>query len=124
MRITLLTLSIFSICFLSGCGPAQYQAAAAVYVESAPEHPDASVDYTSEIDDIKSLAKPFIPKGAELAVTHSEKDDMIIIITVTFTDPAQAADICNRIVETYIAKTKEGVSKTLLEKAIEPSRPI
>jgi hypothetical protein len=123
MRITLLTLSIFSICFLSGCGPAQYQAAAAVYVESAPEHPDASVDYTSEIDDIKSLAKPFIPKGAELTVTHSERDD-IISITVTFTDPAQAADICNRIVETYIAKTKEGVSKTLLEKAIAPSRAI
>jgi hypothetical protein len=123
MRITLLTLSIFSICFLSGCGPAQYQAAAAVYVESAPEHPDASVDYTSEINDIKSLAKPLIVQGAELTVIHSTKDD-IIRIAVTFTDPAQAADICNRIAETYIAKTKEGVSKTLLEKAFEPSRPI
>jgi len=123
MRTTLLTLSICGICFLSGCGPAQYQAAAAVYVESAPEHPDASVDYTSEINDIKSLAKPLILQGAELTVIHSTKDD-IIRIAVTFTDPAQAADICNRIAETYIAKTKEGVSKTLLEKAFEPSRPI
>jgi hypothetical protein len=39
-------------------------------------------------------------------------------------DPAEAADICNRIAETYVAKAKEGVRKTLLEKAIEPSRPI
>jgi hypothetical protein len=123
MRITLLTLCIFGVCFLSGCGPAQYQAAAAVYVESAPEHPDASVDYTSEVNDIKSLAKQFIPQGAELTVTHS-KNDGIISISVTFTDPAKATDICNRIVETYVAKTKEGVSRTLLEKAIEPSRPI
>jgi hypothetical protein len=123
MRTTLLTLSIFSICFLSGCGPAQYRAMACVYVELLPQSPNASVDYSSEVDDIKYLAKPFIPKGGELAVTHSEKDD-IISITVTFTDPAQAADICNRIAEAYIAKTKEGVSKTLLEKANAPSKPI
>ncbi len=124
MRTTLLTVCILGVCFLSGCGPAQYQAAAAVYVESAPEHPDASVDYTSEVDDIKSLAEPFIPQGAELKVTNSIKDETIITIAVTFTDPAKAADICNRIAEAYVAKTKEGVSKTLLEKAIEPSRPI
>ena len=122
MRTTLFTLSILSMCFLSGCGPAQYRAEAAVYVESAPEHPNAAIDLPSEINDIKSLAKPLIPQGAELTVTQSAKDD-IIRIAVTFTDPAQAADICNRIAETYIAKAKEGVSKTLLEKAIEPSRP-
>ena len=122
MRTTLLTLSLLGMCFVSGCGPAQYSAMACVYVELLPLSPDASVDYTSEVDEIKSLAKPFIPKGAELAVTLSKKDD-IINITVTFTDPTQAADICNRIAETYIAKAKEGVSKTLLETAIEPSRP-
>jgi hypothetical protein len=119
MRTTLLTLCILGVCFLSGCGPAQYQAAAAVYVES-----DASVDYRSEVNDIKSIAKSFITQGAELTVTHSKKDDMIIIITVTFTDPAKASDICNRIAEAYVAKTKEGVIKTILEKAYEPSKPI
>jgi uncharacterized protein involved in exopolysaccharide biosynthesis len=122
MRVTLFALSICSMCFLSGCGPARYRAAAAVYVESAPEHASA-IDFPSEINAIKSLAKPLIPQGTELTVTQSKKDD-IIMITVTSTDPAQAADICNRIAETYIAKTKEGVSKTLLEKAIAPSRPI
>jgi hypothetical protein len=124
MRTTILTLSICSVCFLSGCGPAQYRAMARVYVGLLPLSPNASVDYTSEVDDIKSLAEPFIPQGAELKVTNSIKDETIITIAVTFTDPAKAADICNRIAEAYVAKTKEGVSKTLLEKAIEPSRPI
>jgi hypothetical protein len=126
MRTTLLTLSLFSICFLSGCGPAQYRAGADVYVEESPPPPNASVDmsiYISEVNDIRALAEPFIPRGAELTVTHSNNDG-VISISVTFTDPAQAADVCNRIAETYIAKTKEGVSKTLLEKAIAPSRPI
>ena len=122
MRSTLFTLFIFGMCFLSGCGPIQYSAQAVVFVEQSLPSPNASVDYTSEVDDIKSLAKPFILQGAELTVTQGNQDGIIRII-VTFTDPAQAADICNRIAETYIAKAKEGVSKTLLEKAIEPSRP-
>jgi capsular polysaccharide biosynthesis protein len=96
---------------------------AVVYVEQSPLSPNASVDYTSEVNDIKSLAKQFISQGAELTVTHIRKDDLIKI-AVIFTDPAQAADICNRIAETYVAKTKAGVIKTLLEKAHEPSRPI
>ncbi len=122
MRVTLFALSICSMCFLSGCGPAQYRAEARVYAESAPEHTIA-IDFPSEITAIKSLAKPLIPQGAELTVTQSKKDD-IIIIAVTSTDPAQAADICNRIVDAYIAKTTEGINKTVLEKANEPSRPI
>ena len=124
MRTALFTLSVFSMCFLSGCGPAQYRAVARVYFEKAPQHPNASIDYPSEIADIKSLAKPLIPQGAELKVTNSIKSETIITIAVTFTDPAKAADICNRIAEAYVAKTKEGVDKTLLEEAIEPSRPI
>jgi hypothetical protein len=124
MKTTLLILSICGMCFLSGCGPAQYRAMARVYVGLLPLSPNASVDYTSEVDDIKSLAEPFIPQGAELKVTNSIKDETIITIAVTFTDPARAADICNRIAEAYVAKTKEGVSKTLLEKANAPSKPI
>jgi len=122
MRTTLLMMSVLGVCFLSGCGPAQYSAAAVVYVEQSPLRPNGSVDYTSEVNDIKSLAKPFIPQGAELTVTQS-KQDGIIRITVTFTDPAQAADICNHIAETYLAKTKEGVNKTLLERANARSEP-
>ena len=124
MRSTLVLIYIFSMCFLSGCGPAQYRAMACVYVELLPLSPNASVDYTSEVDDIKSLSKPLILQGAELTVTRSKKDDGIIVIAITFTDPVEAADICNRIAEAYVAKAKEGVSKTLLEKAFEPTRPI
>jgi len=123
MRVTLFALSICSMCFLSGCGPALYRAEARVYVESAPEHASGLNFYASEVDTIKSLAKPLVPQGAELTVTHSIKDD-IVTIAVTSTDPAQAADICNRIVEAYIEKTEEGVNKTVLEKANVPSRPI
>ena len=124
MRTALFTLSVFSMCFLSGCGPAQYRAMARVYVGLLPLSPNAPIDYPSEINAIKSLAKPLIPQGAELTVTRSIKDETIMTIAVTFTDPAKAADICNRIAEAYVAKTKEGVVKTLLEEAIEPSRPI
>ena len=124
MKTTLLILSICGMCFLSGCGPAQYRAMARVYVGLLPLSPNASVDYTSEINAIKSLAKPLIPQGAELTVTNGIKDEAIITIAVTFADPAKAADICNRIAEAYVAKTKEGVIKTLLEKAHEPSKPI
>jgi hypothetical protein len=126
MRTALFTLSVFSMCFLSGCGPAQYRAEARVYFEKAPQHPNASIDYLSEIADIKSLAKPLIPQGAELKVAKSmiKESENIITIAVTFTDPAKAADICNRIAEAYVAKTKEGVIKTILEKAYEPSKPI
>lgn len=123
MRTALLTLSILSMCFLSGCGPARYRAVARVYVERAPQHPNAFIDYPSEINTIKSLAKPLIPQGAELTVTHV-KNDGVISITVTFTDPAQAADICNKIAQAYIANTNEGVKKTLLEIAHQPSKPI
>ena len=63
MRTALFTLSVFSMCFLSGCGPAHYRAEARVYVEKAPQHPNASIDFPSEITGIKSLAKPFIPQG-------------------------------------------------------------
>jgi len=123
MRTSLLAVSIFGLCFLSGCGPAQYRAEAAVYVEAAPEHPNAAIDIPSEIDSIKSLAKPLIPEGAEVTVTRSTKND-IIRIAVTFTDPVEAADICNRIVDIYVAKVQEGVNKTLLEKANAPLKPI
>ena len=124
MRTALFTLSVFSMCFLSGCGPTHYRALSRVYVEQAPQHPNAPIDYVSEVNTIKSLAKPFIPQGAELKVANGIKDEAILTITVTFTDPAEAADICNRIAEAYVAKTKEGVIKTLLEKAHEPSKPI
>ena len=123
MRVTLFALSICSMCFLSGCGPAQYRAESLIYVEEIPQHSSGLNFYAFEVDTIKSLAKPLIPQGTELTVTHSIKND-IITIAVTSTDPVQAADICNRIVEAYIAETKEGINKTVLEKANAPSRPI
>lgn len=123
MRTALVTLSVFGMCFLSGCGPAQYCARAVVYVESASATPDTGIDFSSEISDIESLAEPLMPRGAVLTVDRSKKDDLIRI-AVTYTDPAQAADVCNRIAEAYVAKAKEAVKKTLLESATEPSRPI
>ena len=37
---------VLGMCFVSGCGPAQYSAMASVYVELLPLSPNASVDYT------------------------------------------------------------------------------
>lgn len=126
MRTALLTLSVFGMCCLSGCRPAQYCAEARVYFQKDPQYPNASIDYSSEIADIKSLAKSLTPPGAELKISRSKikTSERIITIAVTFTDPAKAADVCNRIAEAYVAKTKEGVIKTLLEKAHEPSKPM
>jgi len=113
----------FGMLVLGGCGRDKYAATTVVLVQHDDGGSCSAAFMESQASVIMELSVPMLAGGASVSVSGCDRTG-IVRISVTSTDAAKAADICNRLAKAYISRTEEGIKKIVIEEASAPSRPL